>query len=294
MKLISDKLISIIIPVYNGSNYICYAINSLLKQSYKNIEIIIVNDGSDDEQALLTALEQYKEIDFIHYISKENGGVSSAVNTGINAAKGDYIIWLSHDDMLKPRSIETKIKKLQSIKYKNVILGTRTSFIDGKGKKLLKFSFYHRNYSKISDFFKYSNINGCSLLIPIEVAKAIPFNERLRYCQDLYQWCEYINLGYRFIVLKNKQTVMRIHPNQVTYLRSDLYEKEFRELFDNFVVPIINQKKEIIQIYYALIWRRNRYLFYENYIKYIEKNIIMTPGIKLKSKILTLFGGLIK
>ena len=100
--------VSIIIPVYNGSNFLSEAINSALSQTYQNIEIIVINDGSCDNGATEKIALSYG--DKIKYISKENGGVSSALNTGIKAASGEWISWLSHDDIYSPDKIEEQIK----------------------------------------------------------------------------------------------------------------------------------------------------------------------------------------
>ena len=96
-------LVSIIIPVYNGADYVAEAIDSALNQTYKNIEIIVVNDGSNDNGKTEKIVLSYGEK--IRYFSKENGGVSSALNIGIANMKGEYFSWLSHDDMYLPSKI---------------------------------------------------------------------------------------------------------------------------------------------------------------------------------------------
>lgn len=103
-------LISIIIPVYNCSDYIKEAIESCLAQTYSKIEIIAVNDGSTDNS--LEILEKYSSIDSrIKIISKENGGVSSARNTGIDHSSGEYLLMLDGDDWLESNCCEMMINK---------------------------------------------------------------------------------------------------------------------------------------------------------------------------------------
>ncbi len=93
-----SPLISVIIPVYNGEKYLSEAVESLLNQPCKDLEIIIVNDGSKDNTDIIckNLAGQY---DNINYINKENGGVSSARNLGIQNAKGKYISFLDSDDV---------------------------------------------------------------------------------------------------------------------------------------------------------------------------------------------------
>ena len=96
-KKMYNPKVSIIIPVYNGSDYLQQSIESALAQTYKNIEVIVVNDGSNDNGATEKIANYYR--DKIKYFSKPNGGVSSALNFGISKMEGEWFSWLSHDDI---------------------------------------------------------------------------------------------------------------------------------------------------------------------------------------------------
>ena len=98
-------LISVIIPVYNVEEYLHYAIESLEKQTYKNFEIILVNDGSTDNSGKLCDeySEKYSNVRVFH---KENGGLSDARNFGIQKAQGEFITFLDPDDYLEAYSLE--------------------------------------------------------------------------------------------------------------------------------------------------------------------------------------------
>ena len=103
--------ISVIIPAYNAAKYIKRCIVSLLEQTYKNIEIIVVNDGSDDN-----TLEMAKQYNII-VLDKENGGVSSARNSGLNKATGDYICFVDADDYVEKNYIESVVNILNENSY---------------------------------------------------------------------------------------------------------------------------------------------------------------------------------
>ena len=105
--------ISIVIPAYNASNYLAEAIDSALAQTYPNVEIIVVNDGSDDNGSTEQIALSYG--DKIRYFSKENGGSSSALNMGIANMTGEWFSWLSHDDLYLPNKLERQIKYLNSL-----------------------------------------------------------------------------------------------------------------------------------------------------------------------------------
>ena len=119
--------VSIIIPVYNGKNYMKEAIDSALAQTYQNIEIIVVNDGSTDNGATRKIAESYGNK--IKYFEKENGGVSTALNLAIEKMSGDYFSWLSHDDRYYKNKIESQIEYLK--KYdENTIIYTDYDLMD--------------------------------------------------------------------------------------------------------------------------------------------------------------------
>lgn len=109
--------ISVIIPVYNAGNYIVDTLNSVLQQTLKDIEVIVVNDGSNDQS--LVECYRLQEIDKrIIIINQDNQGVSKARNVGKQNATGDYIIFIDADDELDCRMLEilyTQAKKLIQI-----------------------------------------------------------------------------------------------------------------------------------------------------------------------------------
>ncbi len=103
------KLVSVIIPVYNVEKYLPKCLDSVIGQTYKNLEIICVNDGTPDNSSAI--LESYAEKDSrIRIINQENKGLSGARNTGIAFATGDYIVFLDSDDWMDVETIETAIK----------------------------------------------------------------------------------------------------------------------------------------------------------------------------------------
>ena len=91
--------VSIIVPVYRAESYLLKCVESIAKQTHSNIEIILVNDGSPDNSGIVCD-ELAKNDERIIVIHKENGGVSSARNAGINVASGEYILFVDSDDCL--------------------------------------------------------------------------------------------------------------------------------------------------------------------------------------------------
>lgn len=117
-----NDLISVIVPVYNTEKYLRKCIESILTQSYKNIELLLINDGSTDSSSEIC--REYLDKDKrCYYFEKENGGLSSARNYGIERAKGEYITFLDSDDFFMEQAIE----KL----YATALLGNSDLVIGG-------------------------------------------------------------------------------------------------------------------------------------------------------------------
>lgn len=101
--------VSVIIPVYNGQNYLREAIESVFAQTYRNYELIVVDDGSND--GTWDIIQSYGPR--VCGIRKENGGVASALNCGIRESSGDYIAWLSHDDLFLANKLDRQVEFLR-------------------------------------------------------------------------------------------------------------------------------------------------------------------------------------
>lgn len=108
---IYNPLVSVILPVYNGAEYVGTAIESALTQTYRNLEMIVVDDGSSDQT--LAVLKRYAAKDpRIHVLTQENSGVARARNRGLAIAKGDLIAPLDADDLWAPEKISRQVRQL--------------------------------------------------------------------------------------------------------------------------------------------------------------------------------------
>ena len=115
-----ENKISIIVPVYNTENQIRYCLDSILNQTYKNLEIIVVDDGTKDNAGII-AEEYSKNDDRIIVIHQENQGLSAARNAGLSVATGDYISFVDSDDVLKIDFYEYMIDVLKKEDYPEIV-----------------------------------------------------------------------------------------------------------------------------------------------------------------------------
>ena len=217
-------LVSIIIPVYNGANYMTEAIDSALNQTYKNKEIIVVNDGSKDNGETDKIAKSYG--DKIRYYKKENGGVSTALNFGISKMKGDYFSWLSHDDLYKENKLEEQIKFIQDNNIEDGIIFSDYYLIDKEGTVIAECIKPHDEIESKPEYALYrGHINGNSLLIPKKAFEDCgTFDTKLRCAQDYLLWYEMMK-KYKFYHIPQMLVCSRVHGQQVTET-SPLVEEE--------------------------------------------------------------------
>ena len=144
-------LVSIIIPMYNSQKYISQALESCLKQTYKNIEIIIVDDGSTDNS--LKIVNKYKlKFSFIKVFSQKNMGASYARNKGFRESRGNLILFLDSDDLLNPLVIESHINILSSKDQYCVSFGQMSKFRNNMNSCKFKKLPVHKNYKNPLDY----------------------------------------------------------------------------------------------------------------------------------------------
>lgn len=208
-------LVSIVIPVYNGSNYLEQAINSALAQTYPNVEILVINDGSRDNGATEAIAHRYGEK--IRYLTKENGGVATALNMGIQNMRGEYFSWLSHDDMYKPKKLEHQIDALINMDPKTILYGGYDLlFVDKKETISVDFASTHSQYDMDEPLFPifHGMANGCTMLIHRSQFDRVGlFNTQLPTTQDYDMWFRLFR-GEKIHYCRTTDVVMRQHQEQ--------------------------------------------------------------------------------
>lgn len=241
-----QPLVSIVIPAYNASNYLSEAIDSALAQTYPNVEIIVVNDGSNDDGATEQVALSYGHK--IRYFSKENGGSSSALNMGIANMTGEWFSWLSHDDLYVPEKLEKQVDYMRSlnlseVELKNHIFFSASELIDANGKTIrtVKTSekidlanrieaFPHNGYL-IAEPTAY-NFHGCSCLIHKSAFANIGvFNEGLRIINDIDLWFRLYSANYKVHYIPIPLVKGRVHAKQVSKSIGFSYHNPEQDMF---------------------------------------------------------------
>lgn len=229
-----NDLVSVIIPCFNAENYILATVNSVLDQTYKNIEIIVVDDcSSDNTRGVLKNLVCEEKLKF-HCLDENFGGPSKARNIGIEIAKGEWVAFLDADDLWHPNKLERQLEAL----------------IDSDSKFCCTRKFDFRDRSELSSARAIGGsweinyltillkdfIPTSSVVIKSEILRQMEFSESkiLISVEDYDLWLRVIKSGHNCLKLQSYLTFYRISKNQISknkFRRIRLFFLMFKDHF---------------------------------------------------------------
>lgn len=291
------ELVSVIVPVYNGSKYLASFFSMIEKQTYPYIEIIMVDDGSTDDTWL--KLKEYKSRKFNYRIFREkNSGVSVARNLGMEHASGDFLFFIDSDDKFESVYIEKMVQSVDKYNVQFVSCGY-TEFIDNAGEK-----FCHSNTLKgeslddaISGVVAHHGI--CSALWNKVFLKSIiqenhiEFNNDIAVGEDLLfiikyiscidRWREIDDVLYHYQInslgtMQNFEKAKHFNENWLTEWKAlDYSESVLKSSRNGFIFNFQPFRDKRIRVSLKLLSRIRKYKFITSYSKimknYIRKNI---------------------
>ncbi len=216
--------VSVCIPTFDRKEYLKETLDSILAQTYKNYEIIIVDDGSTDGTADMITSLGYP----ITYHWQQNTGDAAARNKLIELAKGDYISFIDSDDLLVPDAVEKMVEAIQAQPDEAVVYGSYYR-IDEAGKVYGKCKRKLRSGHITKYLFQTILIHSCGSMFPRKMLKtASPFDDSLKVCSDYDLWLR-LSAEYRFIALPEPTFKRRRH-------LSNLSSYSFENCFTEFQV----------------------------------------------------------
>ncbi len=278
--------VSILIPVYNSESYLEECIVSALNQTYQDIEIIAINDGSTDSSKLI--LEKYA--DRIRIISKEQGGVASARNAGIKFATGDWIKLLDNDDVLYPDAVAEMLNEAEKMDVEDKIFYSNVDYIDAAGKVIGHL--IEPNYNELTDFERNTILLDHNIGIPStwlmhksviehcglfdEITEHDDYEYHLRAC--LLHHCQ-------FHLVEKKTVKYRFHAQQFTWQVMRKFQNQ-DVIVANILAKLEGDERKKYQN--ALIrLRANRSLFEKT--AHLIKPILKYMPIKLEIRLRTIY-----
>jgi glycosyltransferase involved in cell wall biosynthesis len=205
--------VTIVIPVYNGGDYFELALQSALAQTYQNVEIVVVNDGSTDGGKTDAVAKKY--LPKIKYIHQQNKGVGGALNAALQAMSGDFFAWLSHDDLFVPEKIAAQIDYHRRLGKPDAVLFSDYDVIDSKGDLIRRVRFDHAQFVQMPMLpLMHGCINGCTIFVPAHIMREFaPFDESLPHTQDYDFWNRVLS-RYELFHQPASLVRYRVHPQQ--------------------------------------------------------------------------------
>jgi hypothetical protein len=224
----SKAIVSVILPVYNGENYLRVAIESVLGQTFSDYELIIVDDGSVDSTADIVRAYETPQI---RYVRQENTGVSGAFNHGLRLAAGRYISWLSHDDVFMPTKLEKQVNAISQSTEPSVCY-TDIQMIDSQGKVFLERRLpEHRREDALRNVLTAGLICSASYSLLYDrrcIEEVGMYSVELRYAQDVDMLAR---LARRFPLIRVPEFLMQVREHRARGIRSRNWEREIARYF---------------------------------------------------------------
>lgn len=223
--------ISVVMSVYNAEKYLISSIESIINQSYKNLEFIIVNDGSTDNSLQLINKYALKDNRII-VLSHKNIGLTRSLNVAIKKATGHFIARMDADDISLQNRLQNFINYIN--KNNDVDIYSTPAILMNSEIKTLRLipNYFRRNGfdSKMLNFYN-SLIHG-TLIIKSDLIKKYKYDESFRFSQDFELYHRLLNKGFKINLDKhNISYKLRIHKGQVTNLFGLEQNKCFRKVF---------------------------------------------------------------
>jgi len=213
-------LISVILPCYKHDDYFSVAINSILVQTYSNLELIIIDDSHDD--LIKNTIVNFND-KRIKYFKGNNKGISSALNIGIEKSSGMFIARMDADDISLKSRFETQLNYI--IKYNLDICGSNIKLFGAVNQNNI--------FPEANDDIKFHFLIGCPIAHPTVFAKAnlykkYKYNEELFASEDYDLWCRMAYEGVKFGNVQNILLEYRTHESQASKLNSSHKESVIR------------------------------------------------------------------
>lgn len=260
-----DFLISIVIPIYNAEKYLEECLNSIKNQTYKNFEVIMVNDGSKDNSE--TICKSFLKSDSrFRYFTKENGGVSSARNLGLDNVEGDYITFIDSDDWVDENHLEILIDGIIKNNCEVAIssymrfINTRETYLiniySNQEKYLLNYGKMNREkfLTELPKLISINNSFNCAVskLFSRRLVEDIRFDSNIIYAEDLDFYFKLYLKANNFIFINAETYIYRQHDESTTSGFSQIHAEQelsvFKKMYETALIlgiPTVNYVRKL-------------------------------------------------
>lgn len=235
----SNPLISIIIPVYNGEKFLRETIESVLNQTYENFELIIVNDGSTDSSKAITS--SYKDSRIVSLNLEQNRGVSNARNMGIALSKGEYIAFCDADDLCIPERLQCQLDYLLRHPSVDICGSAYIIFSENCEEELVQ---PLQTDQEIKEYFFKGNCMGQPTIMgKAAVFRKYQYNPELVASEDYDLWARMSAGGVIFANLSSPLIRYRAHATQASKTKAMLLDRTAKAVCANYAVIFLDSSR---------------------------------------------------
>lgn len=214
-----QPLISVLMPAYNSELYIAEAIESILNQSYQNIELIIFDDGSSDNTRQV--IQSFNDPRIVKILSDQNYGVVRARNDMIDRASGQYIALMDADDIADRTRLEKQLRSLEAGECD--LCGSAQWVLDEASGKIKKSKDKFTDADLRSLLSVYCGLCNSAMMGKAEIFKRFKYDTTILTSEDYYLWVVMAAAGYRFLNLKERLITYRRYPAQTSSVHLDKF-----------------------------------------------------------------------
>jgi glycosyltransferase involved in cell wall biosynthesis len=232
--------ISVVLPVYNAELYITDTINSILNQTYTNFELIIINDGSNDNSE--ACILQFQDQRIKYFKNEKNLKLIQTLNLGLSLAKGKYIARIDADDIALPQRFEKQIDFLE----KNSEYGIVGSFAETFGSENKKLTFVQEDVDIRYAFLTHNPFVHSSVMIRNQILteNKLSFDLTQLHVEDYALWIEILNFS-KGKILPEILIKYRIHENQISVVHNNTQVINTEKIQKKYLLSLLPEVKEV-------------------------------------------------
>jgi glycosyltransferase involved in cell wall biosynthesis len=283
----NNPKISIIVPCYNQAQFLDEALQSVLEQTYQNWECIIVNDGSTDSTEKIARNWAAKDSRYF-YFYKENGGLSSARNLGLDSAKGNYIQFLDSDDFLNNRKLELSLNELKTFEN-NIVISNFRMFTDNPNGSTSAFcNLLPELLNFRSVLLKWETIFSIPIhcgLFESGLFKDFRFPDELNAKEDWVMWLSLFQKKSKVSFIDMPLAYYRTHPKSMTNDAKYMLENHMKAIV--YIKNIISEKDYIDYLYLELQQKYNETIKLRTTIFNYQNSLTYKMAEKIKATFLS-------
>lgn len=305
-KSIDTPLVSVLIPAYNAALYIEKAIDSVLAQTYQNIEIVVVNDGSKDGTAELLENIKLKDSRVLVFHNEKNLGLSPTRNKGVKLCNGKFIALLDADDLIAPERLEKQVEFLENNQSFSAVSTWMEEFdVKGNNKTIR----YRRDLNEIKSVSMfYSPVSHAASMFHASVLKQLGYRNEFFFAEDYDMWIRFLQNHKVGVIpevlyyyrshatqsikpgneLKKQESHLKIIESIHSYLQiestDELRKFHLSYLFNQEEITTFDTFQQWDTYLQKLMYAKNSYLDKEAFQQFVWVNFWQTPFYSLLPK----------